>query len=222
MRPRPLRGAAALLGAAALAVLAVLSGCAASTQGPSVAAQAGSSPSQSASAAPQRDGAARQGVPAPSQLRTAVPTLLELPDGKRMRVTSVTADAHGRLAVPDDVHVAGWWSAGARIADPFGSMVLVGHVDDAQQGIGEMASLLRTRPGDRLKVSGSGVRQAYRVSDVRRLLKADLATTVVAGSTVFDQRVAGRLVLVTCSGPFDPVSRHYRDNQVVVATPVAH
>jgi len=222
VRPRPSRGAAAQVGSAALAALAALSGCAASTQRPSVAAQAGSSPSASEFAAPQRDGAARHGVPAPSQLRTAVPTLLELPDGRRMRVTSVAADSRGRLAVPDDVHVAGWWSAGARIADPFGSMVLVGHVDDAQQGIGEMASLLRTRPGDRLKVSGSGVLQAYQVSDVRRLLKADLATTVVAGSTLFDQRVAGRLVLVTCSGPFDPVSRHYRDNQVVVATPVAH
>jgi hypothetical protein len=205
----------------AAAMLVALTGCAAPAGGPAAGAAAARSPSASATASvvPPRDGAARQGVPAPSQLRTAVPSRLVLPGGHGMRVTAVQADAGGRLSVPDDVHVAGWWSAGARIGDPFGSMVLVGHVDEAQQGIGEMASLLRARPGDQVLVAGSGLRRTYRVTAVRRLLKAELATTVVAGSRVFDQRVPGRLVLVTCSGPFDPVSRHYRDNQVVVATP---
>ncbi|WP_426566528.1 class F sortase [Angustibacter sp. McL0619] len=212
---------AATMPAAAVCVglVVALSGCAAAP-GPAAAAPAQAAQSGSTAVAPQRDGAARQGVPAPSQLRTAAPSLLVLPGNHRMRVTEVGTDADGRLTVPDDVHVAGWWSSGARIGDPFGSMVLVGHIDDAQQGIGEMAALLTARPGDRVRVSGSSLSQTYRVTDVRRLLKAELTTTLVGGSTVFDQRVPGRLVLVTCSGPFDPVSRHYRDNQVAVATPV--
>ncbi|GAA4359641.1 hypothetical protein GCM10023145_33660 [Angustibacter luteus] len=144
-----------------------------------------------------------------------------LPDGVRMVVRPVGADARGRLAVPDDVHQAGWWSGGARLGDRYGSMVLVGHVDAASQGIGDMAGVLRSRKGDRVRVDGAGLAQTYQVTATRQLPKGDLAGAVVGGARLFDQRTPSRLVLVTCSGPFDPATRHYRDNFVVVAAPVA-
>jgi hypothetical protein len=46
------------------------------------------------------------------------------------------------------------------------------------------------------------------------MLKADLPTDI------WSQRAPNRLFVVTCGGPFDPVTRHYRDNVVVAAVPV--
>jgi hypothetical protein len=36
---------------------------------------------------------------------------------------------------------------------------------------------------------------------------------------VYSLRGAGRLVLVTCGGPFDAMTGHYPDNVVVTAVP---
>jgi hypothetical protein len=48
---------------------------------------------------------------------------------------------------------------------------------------------------------------------VRTYLKSALPTSV------YSRTGAPRLVLVTCGGPFDPISRHYRDNVVLTAVP---
>jgi hypothetical protein len=45
------------------------------------------------------------------------------------------------------------------------------------------------------------------------MLKADLPTDI------WSQRTPNRLFVVTCGGPFDPVTRHYRDNIVLTAVP---
>jgi hypothetical protein len=137
-----------------------------------------------------------------------------------MPVVPVSTLVGGGLAVPADVGTAGWWAGGGRLGDLFGAMVLVGHVDAADQGIGPMAGLLRTRPGMVVAVSGVGVSQRFRVVRVVRVPKVDL-TTSADGASPFDQSGDLRLVLITCSGRFDPVTRHYSDNQVVVAEPVA-
>jgi hypothetical protein len=36
---------------------------------------------------------------------------------------------------------------------------------------------------------------------------------------IYSRRGRPRLVLVTCGGPFDEATRHYRDNVVVTAVP---
>ena len=49
---------------------------------------------------------------------------------------------------------------------------------------------------------------------MRRMRKAALP------SSIYTRTGAPKLVLVTCGGPFDARSGHYRDNIVVTATPV--
>lgn len=158
---------------------------------------------------------ARQGREAPGARTTFVPTSLVLPDGGRAPVEPA-ATRDGVLEVPEQVDRVGWWDGSAWIGDPYGSTVLAGHVDSAAQGLGVLAGLLSASPGDVVTVEGDGgVRARYRVVAVEAVPKDALATT----GTALDQDGEHRLVLITCTGRFDPLRRSYDDNLVVTAVP---
>jgi hypothetical protein len=154
------------------------------------------------------------GIPT-SQRRTFVPTLLRLPSGAQVPVDPAGVDGGGVLAVPADIGRAGWWTGGAKAADPFGGVVIAGHVDSAEAGIGVMAELVDVKMGSDVVLQGSGERRVYRITSRKQVPKARLS----ADLGVFDQVVPERLVLITCGGRFDPVARHYADNLVVIAEP---
>lgn len=103
----------------------------------------------------------------------------------RLRISTLQMDAaiaevgllpDGKLDVPVDPLVIGWWGGGAHAGDALGGIILDGHVNTAADGIGHVARL---------------------------------------------REVEGRLVLITCGGPFDRRTRHYRDNVIVYASPVS-
>jgi hypothetical protein len=120
----------------------------------------------------------------------------------------------GVLAVPADIHKTGWWVDGATPHSPSGSIVIAGHVDSATAGAGAFFALGEARPGETIVVtSADGRTKSYRVVSVKRMLKANLPTDI------WSQHAPNRLFVVTCGGPFDPVTRHYRDNVVVAAVP---
>jgi hypothetical protein len=121
----------------------------------------------------------------------------------------------GVLAVPADIHKTGWWVDGATPHSPAGSIVIAGHVDSATAGAGAFFALVHARTGETIVVtSADGRTKTYRVVSVKRMLKANLPTDI------WSQHAPNRLFVVTCGGPFDPVTRHYRDNVVVSAVPV--
>jgi hypothetical protein len=146
-----------------------------------------------------------------------VPARLRLPSGRTAVVRPAETSGDGSLLVPEDPSRVGWWTGGARAGDPYGSVVLAGHVDSRRFGIGVLAELAGVRRGQLVQVVADGQSRSYRVASVRRVRKARLA----AGTDVFDQSGAPRLVLVTCGGAFDRSTHTYADNLVVVATPVA-
>jgi hypothetical protein len=120
----------------------------------------------------------------------------------------------GVLAVPADIHKAGWWVDGATPHSPTGSIVIAGHVDSATAGAGAFFPLKQAKAGETVVLtSANGRTKNYRVVSVARMLKAKLPTGI------WSQRTPNRLFIVTCGGPFDPVTRHYRDNIVLTATP---
>lgn len=199
------------LTAAAVALGLLLAGCAASdapAAGPSAAA--GSATTGPVAAPPP----ARQGREAPGGRTTFVPTTLVLADGTRAPVDPA-ATRDGVLEVPERVDRVGWWDGSARIGDPYGSTVVAGHVDSAAQGLGVLAGLLSAAPGDVVTVEGDGGSARYRVASVEAVPKASLATS----GDALAQDGAHRLVLITCTGRFDPVRRSYDDNLVVTALP---
>ena len=143
------------------------------------------------------------------------PEQVVLPGGETAAVVPART-VGGELVVPDDVRTVGWWDGSAYAGDLFGSTVIAGHVDAPRQGRGYFARLLRIAPGETVTVRGDGHRAAYRVVSVEAVRKDALS----AASPPFDQRVEHRLVLMTCTGDFDPVTRSYAENLVVTAEPV--
>lgn len=155
-------------------------------------------------------------VPAtpPPALVVGAPQRLQLPaSGVDAAIVPVRVDPGGKLGVPGDVTRLGWWSTGPLPGAPVGTVVIDGHVDD-RAGPGALFRLARTPVGSplMLRTTGGVLRYAVRA---RRLygkdqLPVDLFTT---GSRP-------RLVLITCGGPFDAATGHYRDNVVLYAVPV--
>ena len=141
----------------------------------------------------------------------------------RLRLPAIGVDAPlapvgvsgGRLGVPDDVRVLGWWAQGVGPGSGGGTVVLDGHVDDARQGRGALYRLTETPVGAPVEVTTAGGSRRYVVRARRSYDKAALP------QDVFRVDGAPRLVLITCGGPFSHAIGHYRDNVVVPATPVA-
>jgi hypothetical protein len=157
----------------------------------------------------------RSGTPAPSQRIRFVPDEVALPGGISTSVLPATT-VDGQLQVPVRARYVGWWDGGAEAGDPFGSTVLAGHVDSKAEGLGFFARLLGVRRGEVVVLRGDGHTASYRVVAISSVRKDALVTT----SGAFDQTVEHRLVLITCTGAYDPARGGYEDNLVVTALPV--
>jgi hypothetical protein len=190
----------------------------------SLAAPAGSSATRSFSTTPstspvpvaaQPIPSATAARPTPTPHRLARPVQLRLP---RLGVRALVVDVvttEGVLGVPDDPRQVGWWTGSALPGSASGSTVLDGHVDSATRGAGALFDLGRLENGDPIEVSDrSGAVSTYRVTARQVLVKAQGLP-----ASLFARDGAPRLVLITCGGPFDAATRHYRDNVVVLADP---
>jgi hypothetical protein len=121
----------------------------------------------------------------------------------------------GDLDVPDNPDVVGWWASAARPNSAKGSVVMVAHVDSAAFGLGVFVVLRSAEVGDTVEIAGSkGEARRYTVTARRNYAKSSLPA-----AEVFSQDVAERLVLITCGGQFNTVTRHYDENVVVYAIP---
>jgi sortase (surface protein transpeptidase) len=157
------------------------------------------------------------GRQASSATASATPTRVQIPDlGIDAPIDPITIDlADGELGVPVDIHRTGWWRDGAAPGSSQGTVLIAGHVDSAAAGAGAFYPLPTARPGMLITLTTqNGTTVRYRVTGVRRVLKANLPTSV------FDRSGPPRLDLVTCGGPFDAATGHYLDNIIVEARPV--
>ncbi|GAA3385643.1 class F sortase [Cryptosporangium minutisporangium] len=140
--------------------------------------------------------------------RLVIPVL-----GVDAAVESEKLDPVGGLTLPDDPRRVGWWSAGAGPGSGFGSVILAGHVDDRELGRGALYKIGTLSVGDLIWVDGTSGRRAYRVAARRVYQKATLP------GDVFAQGVPERLVLITCTSPYDRKTQSYAANVVVYASP---
>ncbi|QIG42935.1 class F sortase [Nocardioides anomalus] len=202
------------MSAAALTVaVAAGSGCAvgdpqpAATSTPTLAATAPPPHSAPAAAVAQRVGGV---VP-------EAPEGIQLPDGRRVGIRPVGTTDNGLLDVPSDIDVAGWWSGGSRLGDPFGSTLVAAHVDSRTQGLGPFADLLSVHRGDRVYVWSAGLKQAFRIVSLRLRPQG----TIGPRSSLHSPDGRRRLTLVTCAGPYDAARGGYQNLAVVTAVPLA-
>jgi LPXTG-site transpeptidase (sortase) family protein len=166
------------------------------SSGTSVARPIAADPPATARPAPWRPGAPR---------RLLIPAL-----GVAAPVIPVATSA-GTLVPPGDPRTLGWWAAGAVPGASRGTALLTGHT--VHTGGGALDHLAQLRPGDRVVVRTAHERLRYVVRSVRVLSKGSLSTHA---DRLFDQRVRGRLVVVTCA---DWDGTRYLANVVVTADP---
>ncbi|MGW1142862.1 class F sortase [Streptomyces zhihengii] len=218
--PRARRGA--VLGVAAALVGLVLAGMAAAAHwrdgtggdkdfGPSRATPAGAVEPTGRTDAPVPDtsGGAAAAVAGPARLE--IPRLeLSAP------IDPVGVASDGQVEVPEDPDRVGWYRFSPAPGSAAGSSVVVGHVDDAEEGLGVLVALNDVREGDRATVRrADGSTVAYRVVSRRTVAKTELA-----GTDAFRRDGDPVLTLVTCAGPYEPERGGYRNNLVVTAVEV--
>jgi sortase (surface protein transpeptidase) len=93
-------------------------------------------------------------------------------------------------------------------------MVIAGHVDTAE-GPGALFRLGELEPGEMVTVTGSdGAERDFTVVARETYRKSDIPL-----ERYFTRDGVFRLTLITCGGPFDRDTGHYRDNVVVTAVP---
>lgn len=143
----------------------------------------------------------------------AVPVRLLLPSlHVSASIIPEGAAPHGALDLPADPRSVGWWAGGAMPGAPAGTVVLAGHVDT----ITTLGALFEARLlpiGAPVLVQTSNGTARYAVAGRRVYRKSSLP------AALFDSTGNPRLVLVTCTGTFNPTTRHYSDNLVVYAVP---
>jgi hypothetical protein len=128
--------------------------------------------------------------------------------------TGVAKD--GQMELPPNPERIGWYKFGPAPSATRGSVVLGGHLDSREYGVGPLVRLGRTRPGDLIGLRLSDGRTLqYRTEAVRNVDKQALALDVV-----FDRTGPRRLQLVTCGGEYIRDRGGYQQNLVVTAVPV--
>ena len=146
----------------------------------------------------------------------AAPVALAVPAlGIEAPVDPVGVRDDGQMAIPDDVDRAGWYRFGP-VPGREGSAVLAGHVDDREQGLGELAPLREAQVDAQVLVTdAAGGTTRWRVVSREQLDKQALPV-----DRLFAREGPPRLVLITCGGEFLPEVGGYDSNVVVVAEPL--
>ena len=149
-------------------------------------------------------------------LPPSVPIDLEIPSiGVHVGMFDVGLQADGEIEVPapGPRYDAPAWYRNSPTPGELGPAVVVGHVDTPSGAPSVFYRLGELTPGRQIHLRrADGLVATFDVTDVRQVGKADFPTDDVYGN--LDH--AG-LRLITCAGPLDPVTGHYRDNIVVFA-----
>jgi len=161
----------------------------------------------------------RQGdLPAPVSATVADPAAPESLTlaGQAAPTRPVKTDASGALLPPQNVAELGWWADSALPGSGAGTVVITGHIDEADQGDGFAKRFTALHRGDEVTLHTAGDQSvSYRVGEVQTVNK-DGGLPVERLNRLDGPET---LALVTCGGPFVGPPLGYRDNIVVWASP---
>lgn len=202
---------AAVVGMACLAACTpVGTGGALSASSPSVAEER-PSPAPTSTLRPEvRSGVLPTSQPVLAPQRLRIPAL-----GVDMPVVDVGVEATGQMELPVDPAIAGWYRYGPDADSTAGNIMLAAHVDAVDYPIGPLAQLRSLTAGETIEVQAAdGSSRPYVVESLTFYEKSALPT-----ADLFAREGAQGLVIITCGGPFDSSTGHYRDNVVAIARP---
>ena len=130
-------------------------------------------------------------------------------------VDAVGVERDGQMELPPDPDRLGWYRFGPAPQDLAGSVVLGGHLDSLDLGIGQLARLRQVAVGDSVVVvTSAGATFRYIVTMVRSVPRAEVEL-----DALFRRSGEPELALVTCGGAYDEDLGGYQENLIVTAEP---
>ena len=138
---------------------------------------------------------------------------------KKIRISKINVDAYvqkagkdqdNRVAVPNNVHLAGWYNESAKPGQP-GYSVIAGHVTGRSTD-GVFKQLGSLKVGDEFEVElGNGDVKRYKVIDTVTVKESESAGILFSQNP----KVKSQVNLITCGGNFDDSSNQYEDRIIV-------
>lgn len=125
-------------------------------------------------------------------------------------IQKVGVDQHDEVAVPNNIHMAGWFKD-SMVPGETGLSIIDGHIDGRTMS-GIFQHLIKLKPGDEYTIEmGNGNLKHYKV---RKVITVDVSK---AADALFSQdpRVKSQLNLITCGGSFDKKTRKYSQRIIV-------
>lgn len=142
-------------------------------------------------------------------------------DPKKIVIPAITVDAllqnvgvdqNQQIAVPNNIHIAGWFVDSVRPGEK-GLSIIDGHVNGRATDAGVFKDLPNLKIGDELTiVYGDDSKQSFKVYSFQSYKTDD------AASVLFSQipSIERQLNLITCTGNYDREARSYSERQIVV------
>jgi sortase (surface protein transpeptidase) len=146
---------------------------------------------------------------------TALPVRLRIPAIEvDTRLVQLGLADNKSIKVPEELSVAGWWERGPRPGQ-VGPAVILGHVSRNAPAVFDRLHTLQR--GDEILVDrADGTTAEFEVTAEGTYEKAAFPS-----DRVYYPTLKPELRLVTCKGPIDRGTGHYRDNLVVFAAQVS-
>lgn len=121
-------------------------------------------------------------------------------------------DQYRKVAVPDNVHLAGWFVDSRRPGEN-GLAVIAGHVT-GRSSDGIFKHLDQLKPGDNFEIElGNGETRRYAVVSTKQVKEATSADVVFSQ----DPAIKSQLNLITCGGSFNNQTKQYNDRIIVTS-----
>lgn len=127
-------------------------------------------------------------------------------------ILNVGIDQNNEVAVPPNVHLAGWFVESVRPGEK-GLSIIDGHVDGLNVG-GIFKNLNSLKNGDEIKiVMGNDKVYTYRVKDIKTVFLNEAAGVLFSQ----DPTITSQLNLITCIGTYLNDQRTYDHRLVVIS-----
>jgi Sortase domain len=130
-------------------------------------------------------------------------------------IQKVGIDKEKRIAVPTNIHVAGWFTGSVKPGDP-GLSIIDGHYGGRYSN-GIFYDLHTLEPGNTFSVEfGDKSKRGFIVKTVVEVSKEQAQEILYKR----DNSIVSQLNLITCGGEYDNQARTYNDRVIVVAESV--
>ncbi len=138
---------------------------------------------------------------------------------RKLRISSISVDTYvqkagvdqkNQVAVPNNVHLAGWFSESQKPGQN-GLSIIAGHVSGKTTD-GVFKNLKNLKTGDEFEVElGNGEVKYYKVTETHQVKESE------AAGILFSQnpKVRSQVNLITCGGTFNKSTNQYDDRIIV-------